>query len=230
MKQAKFNLAVFLVSLCALLVLAASPVLAQDGSSGDTNDDSTTSSEQSTTSEDNSGSTETEDESETESEVHAQAESFRKEGERKLELRREAKNQTKSKLQRVKTCKNIQRAVNNKLKAFSNNADKHLTRLNALFNRLKSYQAANNLSGSNYDALLATATQEQSDASLAVHALTSLGTTVNCSASDPAAMLSSVKTGAADARNALKDYRAALKAIVVALVQASKTETTTEGN
>lgn len=227
MKQARFNFAVFMASLCALLVLAASPVLAQDSNS--VSDDSTSSSDQSTTTEDNSTSTETENETE----VHQRAAMFRQDGEHKLELRREAKDHTKSKEQRAKTCENIQKAVNNKLSAFDNHADKYLTRLNTLFTKIQAYQTEHKLAVSNYDTLVATATQKQTDATVAVDALKSLGTTLDCTSSDPASMLSSVKTGAADARDSLKDYRKALKDIVVALAQASDktdTSTTTEGN
>jgi hypothetical protein len=227
MKQAKFNLAVFMASLCALLVLAASPVMAHEGSSGsDGSDDSTSSSEQQSSDiSDDSNSTEIENEAE----VHHKADLFRKDGEHKLELRRDAKDHTKSKEERVKTCEHIQKAVNNKLKAFNNHADKYLTRLNTLFTKVQDYQTANNLSVANYDALVATATQKQTDATLAVDALKSLGTTIDCTSSDPASMLASVKSGATDARDALKAYRSSLKDIFVALIQANKTEDTATG-
>jgi hypothetical protein len=232
MKQTKFNLAIFMASLCALLVLAASPVLAQsgrDGTSG-SDDSSTTSEQESSDTADDSGTTETKNETETE--VHHKADLFRKDGEHRLTLRREAKDHTKSKEQRAKTCVQIQKAVNNKLGAFNNHADKYLTRLNTLFTKVQAYQTEHNVSVANYDELVATATQKQSDATVAVEALKSLGTTIDCTSSDPASMLASVKSGATDSRDALKAYRTALKDIFVALVQASKTEdnATTEGN
>ena len=228
MKQTKFNLAIFMASLCALLVLAASPVMAQGGDDS-ASDDSISSSEQTNSdANDDSAATKTE----TEVEIHHKADLFRKDGEHRLALRRDAKDHTKSKEQRAKTCLQIQKAVNNKLKAFDNHADKYLTRLNTLFTKVQAYQTEHNVTVADYDALVATATQKQTDATVAVDALKSLGTTIDCTSSDPASMLSSVKSGAADARNALKAYRTALKDIVVALVQANKTEdsTTTEGN
>lgn len=228
MKQAKFNLAVFMASLSALLVLAASPVMAQDSNSGSS--DSTTSSEQKSS--DSSSDTNTADnETENETEVHNKAEMFRKDGEHKLELERETKDHTKSKEERAKTCENIQNAVNNKLKAFNNHADKYLTRLNDLFTKVQDYKTSQNITLTNYDTLVATVTQKQADATVAVGALKSLGTTIDCTSSDPASMLASAKSGAAGARDALKAYRAALKDLVVALIQANKTQdTTTEAN
>jgi hypothetical protein len=218
MKQAKFNFAVFMASLCALLVLAASPVLAHSSNSGSGGDDDSVSS---------SG----EVENETETEIHHQADLFRKDGEHKLQLQRAEKGHAKSLAQRARTCQNIQRAVNHKLKAFDNHADKYLTRLNDVFAKLQAYQTAQNISADNYDALVAAATQKQSDATVAVEALKSLGTTIDCTSSDPASMLASVKSGATDARDALKDYRKALKDIVVALAQANKNDdTATEDN
>lgn len=215
MKQAKFHAGVFLASLCALLVLAVSPVLAHGANSGGS---AVSSTEQDTT-------------VENETEVHHQADLFRQDGQHKLALKRETKGSEHSTAQRVKTCQNIQKAVNNKLKAFDNHADRYLTRLNGVFTKLQNFQSEKNLPVANYDTLVATATQKQTDATVAVEALKSLGSTLDCTSSDPAGLLASVKSGASDTRDALKDFRTALKNIVVALAQANKSDdTATEGN
>jgi hypothetical protein len=134
--------------------------------------------------------------------------------------------QNKSVERRQKVCENIQKAVNNKLKAFNNAADKHLQRLDGVFTKLKDYQSTNNVAAENYDALVATATEKQTSATQAVQTLKDFGAVLDCSSDDPAASLQAVKTAAADARGALKDYRKSLKDIVVALAQAKGDDTT----
>ncbi len=232
MKQTKFNAALFLVALSFVIMVAATPVFAHSGG-----DDSVTGTSQS---DDNSSDDEsTSDDSsqrgrdgrENESEIKNKAAMLKRNGMQKLSLQRAKTMHGKSKLQRAKTCQNIQKAVNNKLKAFDAHADKYLARLNTLFTKVQAYQTTNSLPVANYDTLVASATQKQADATLAVAALKSMGATIDCSASDPAAMLSGAKAGAAAARDALKEYRKSLKSIVVALVQADKADTTkTEDN
>jgi hypothetical protein len=133
----------------------------------------------------------------------------------------------KSVAERQKTCAQIKNAVDRKLAAFDNSATKHLTRLDGVFTKLQDYQTANNLPVSNYDALVAAATAKQTTATEAVDALHQVGTTLDCSSSDPAAMLAAAKTAAKTARDALKDYRTSLKNIVVALAQAKGDSTDT---
>lgn len=214
MKQSKYNFAIFAASLCALIVLAVSPVLAAETSDGNTGADPTDGSQAAEDSNSNVG-------------VKDKAAMFRKDGLHRLEMKRSAVAHKKTKAERAKTCENIQKAVNNKLKAFDNHADKYLVRLNGLFTKVQAYQTEHNVALANYDALVATATQKQTDANISVAALKSLGTTLDCSATDPASTLTSVKSGAADARDALKAYRTSLKELVVALVQVAKTDATT---
>lgn len=237
MKQTKSNLAVFVASLCALLVLAVAPVMAESGSDGSGSGDNTSSSSDQQQTEDGDNSTtsnesenETENETENEVEVHHRVDLFRQEGEDSVKARREAEDHTKSKEERAKTCDQIQNAVNHKLSAFNNHADKYLSRLDDLFGKVKAYQADHNLTVASYDALVAAAAQKQTNATFAVDAFKSLGTTLDCSSDDPAGMLAAAKSGASEVRDALKSYRSALKDLVVALIQASDTTATTEEN
>jgi chromosome segregation ATPase len=135
------------------------------------------------------------------------------------ELRQEHKSKM-SATARQKVCENRLKAVSNKLTAFNNAADKHLNRLDDVFTKLQDYQSTNNITADNYDALVTAATEKQAAATQAVAVLKDVGTTLDCTADDPAASLQATKTAAADTRDALKDYRKSLKGIVVALMQA----------
>ncbi len=238
MKQNKFSFAVFLAALSAVVVLAAAPAYARQGSDDSTSDDSVTSSQQSDSetendsSSDNATETETETEhgTEVENEVEHNVAMFKQHGREKLALRR-ADKEHHTVAQRQKTCENIQKAVNNKLSAFNNNADKYLSRLDDVFTKLQDYQTANNVSADNYESLLTTAKDNQTTAAAAVTALSQVADSLDCTESDPAAMLATAKESASGTRDALKAYRTALKNIVVALAQAQGEDvTTTEDN
>jgi hypothetical protein len=237
MKQSKLSLSLFVASLASIVVLAAAPVAYASHGSDDGSDDSTSTSQQT---DDQSGDTSQEDQATevddnggaNETEVHHQALLFRQMGMEKMQQARENHSTLKA-AKRQKVCEHIQNAVNHKLKAFDNHASTYLTRLNSVFTKLQAYQTKNNLPVSNYTDLVSAATTAQNNATVSVDALNSLGSTLDCSSSDPGAMLSGVKEGAASARDALKAYRTSLKNIVVALAHAqsdSSNSTSTEDN
>lgn len=246
MKQVKLQFGMFLAALVSVVVLAGSPVYARHGNDAVTSGDDTATSQQvaddssgdssgsggsSSSGDQQSGDTSgTEDTQETEVEHNVTL--FKQHGHQNLAARRLNK-EVKTAAQRQKVCANIQKAVNNKLSAFDNHADSYLTRLNTAYTKLKDYQTTKNLQVANWDALLSAADSKQASATTSVDALKALGTSVDCNSSDPAAMLASVKSGATDTRNSLKDYRTTLKNIIVALGQAKGPDsnaTKTEAN
>lgn len=233
MKQAKLQLGMFLAALTSVVVLAGSPVYARHGSDDLTGDDDITTSQ---IAENNSGpntgesGTEssrggdtgevTHDGDELEAEIEHNVTMFKQHGQQKLAERRQ--NQHENSIEkRQKACQNIQKAVNNKLSAFNNHAGSYLTRLDSAYTKLKDYQSTKNVTVSNWDDLLAAANDKQAAATASVDALKALGTSVDCTSSDPAGMLASVKSGAASTRDSLKSYRTALKNIIVALAHAN---------
>jgi hypothetical protein len=229
MKQAKLQLGMFLTALVSVLVLAGSPAYARHGSddltsnSGPASAQTVADTSSPTTSESSRGgdtgeTSGTEDGLETEVEHNVTL--FKQHGRQNLTERRQNKTE-KTAAQRQKVCVNVQKAVNNKLSAFNNHADSYLTRLNTAYTKLKDYQSTKNVQVDNWDSLLSAANDKQASATASVDALKALGTSVDCTSSDPAAMLASVKSGAADTRNVLKEYRTSLKNIIVALAHAN---------
>ncbi len=128
---------------------------------------------------------------------------------------------------RQKACTEHQGEVDTHFARYSSDAKKALSTYDAVFTKVQAYQSTNKLSVANYDALVADATAKQVAAQGAVSALASVSTTIDCTTTDPAASIGTVKSAVATAKSALKEYRTAIKTIIVALLAAKPT--TTEG-
>lgn len=212
MKQPKLHAGLLVAALLSISVLVVAPVRAMEETSTD-DSASVSNTDASTTGADKRAA------------VQDRVSKLRADAKAKAAEMREGKQEkTAEKLQKV--CENREKAVNNKLKAFNNAADKHLTRLNGVFDKLQSFQAEQQRDVANYDELVATANEKKQAATDAVTALKELAVDIDCTSTDPASSLGAVKTAAKDAREALKEYRKSLKDIVVALAQADKTTET----
>ncbi len=167
-------------------------------------------------------------------------------GQREVERERQKKNRETMKEEKRKlVCENKQNAINHKLAAFTQAADRHLARLDDTFAKVQVYQTANNLPVANYDELVAAATDKKQAAVDAVAVLKVVAVGVDCADPTTVLKLSTVREAAKAAKQALHEYRMAIKEIVVALVQAkddsagddnstegadTSTSTSTEGN
>jgi hypothetical protein len=225
-----------MLALVSVFVLAVAPVRAERGS-GDDSVSSNSGSGSSSSSDVDSDSEDVNDDNGTdgaELETHSSGEHMTVSERRaaavlKVKSLRESRKSNISTEKRQKVCENHLKAINNKLKAFNQAADKHLNRLKTVFTKVKDYQSAKNFTFFNYDDFVLRATEKQTAATEAVQALKDLGTTIDCSVDDPAASLQTVKSAAADTRTALKDYRKALKQLVVALNQAKSDDSSDDG-
>lgn len=124
-------------------------------------------------------------------------------------------------------CENRQNTIQNKLRAFGGSADKNLTRLNVVFDKIVNLKEVNSINVVNYEALLSDVVVKQGEAKSAVTTLQTLADNVDCTNSETAVRLSTVKTTTASARDALKAYKTSLKTLLSAISQAT-TATTTE--
>lgn len=136
-----------------------------------------------------------------------------------VEKRREGRKELAEDKRKL-VCENRQAAIENKLAAFNQAADKHLAKLDGVFVKLQDYQKVSNVPVANFDELVAAATEKQTAAKEAVDALKLIAVDVDCSNPDTVVKLSTVREAAKVTRTALHDYRMALKDIVVALAQA----------
>lgn len=126
--------------------------------------------------------------------------------------------------QRKKVCENRQNAINNKLAAYTQAATKQLGKINEAFDTVKTYQKEHLLPVANYSELQAAADEQRAPAEKAVSTLEIVAKNVDCSDPDTVVKLSTVRDAALVARQALHDYRTAVKDVVTVLVHSSETE------
>ena len=123
--------------------------------------------------------------------------------------------------QRQKACEARQKSIDTRTANYGAAAQRHLEVFNSIFTKVQQFHDSKQLTVSNYEALVAAATAKQSAAQSAVTALQALDVTIDCTQSDPASTVATIKSAVADARSSLQAYRSALKDVVVALKGAS---------
>lgn len=139
-----------------------------------------------------------------------------------------ATNQSVSRQEKRKLlCQNRQKAINNKVTAFSTAADKHLTRLNSLLDKVVAIKEEPALNVPNYDSLLADARAKKTNAVVSVDSLKAVATMVNCDDPTTLVKLKDVRVAAAKTREALQTYRESIKALLNAVL-ATTTAPSTE--
>lgn len=217
-KRLAFSLVAFSF-LAVFAVAATQPVSARRGA-----DDATLSPTQnSETDQENETETETRRQEAVQSRLAEMKENAKKELEQKKEGRKELAEE-----KRKQVCENRQKAIENKLAAFNQAADKHLAKLDGVFTKVKNYQSEKNLNPVGWADLVAAAEAKQAAATAAVAALKEVAVGVDCSNPETVVKLSEVREAAKATRTALHDYRKALKDMVVALAQA-KEDTNDDG-
>lgn len=132
---------------------------------------------------------------------------------------------------RQKSCEARQASLMKKSQNYSRNAKKHLGVFDSVYAKVLAFQQEKQLTAANFAALKAAADAKKAAAGSAITALESPNVTVDCSSEDPAEAVATLRESVKNARQALQEYRSAIKDLVVAL-QAAKTtdDTTTEAN
>ncbi len=250
MKLTKFNLGLTLASVLAVSVLAVGPVSAISGSSGEGSDSTRTTpttkpvvktetkTEVKTASTEASGDTSAKIEPELTAEQQARIEKNSEPATSKvseLKLRadkllaadRDAKKKETKVADRQKACKAREANLNNKIANYGKHAQKQLAAYDATFTKLQTYQTDKNLTASNYAALVATANTNKATATAAVDALVSVSVKIDCTATDPATSVATVREAVKNARVALQAYRASIKDVLVSLMTAKRATNTT---
>jgi len=205
---------------CAVMVLglAAVPASAHEGSD-DTSQDSESGQS------DRKASTVVANESEDAGDDSGdQSKSLREQAKQLLETKRKS-GREHTEEQRQKACEQRQKNIDKRTTNYAAAAERHLEVFDKIFTRAKDFHDTKQLDVTDYDALVATATAKQAAAQDAVDALKALDVNLDCTQSDPASAVATIKTAVADARTALKDYRTAIKDLIVALKGASTAQT-----
>jgi len=122
---------------------------------------------------------------------------------------------------RQKACEERQKSITARTKAYSTAAEHHLNVFNQIFTKVQTFHDSKQLSVANYDTLVATAKDKQTAAQSAVDALKALDVQIDCTQSDPATTVATIKQAVANARTTLQAYRTSLKDLITALQGAS---------
>jgi hypothetical protein len=127
--------------------------------------------------------------------------------------------------QKQKACEAHAAEINRRAANYATAAQRHLDVFNSIFTKVQAFQTDKQLNVSDYDTLVATATDKQAAAQSAADVLKSLDVSIDCTQADPATTVAELKTAVQNARTALQDYRTSIKDVVVALKGASTAHT-----
>lgn len=204
---------ILLLVLVGATSLNASRALARDGADDPVNAETSSSTETSTAAQG----------SQTQTEKNTTATEAKKEAESKaVEAKKEAEAKKTEGLK--KGCEQRKESINKKLSVLGENAQKHQEAYTALLNKAIELKTAKSLNPVNFDALVATANAAKIVSNNSIEALKSSALSVDCASSDIGGSINTGKTAAKAAKTTadkvktdLKAYRAAVKAVLVAL-------------
>lgn len=224
MQQIKNRMLLGIASAFGIAVLAVAPVWADHGSSSGTDDSGTgnsgpgNSSHLASTDGTESEPNDINDDNGTDTTTLRQ-----KAQELVAQKRQNVKQHTQA--QKQKACEAHAAEINKRATNYATAAQRHLDVFNSIFTKVQAFQTEKQLNVSNYDTLVATATDKQAAAQTAVDNLKALDVSIDCTQSDPATTVAELKTAVKNARTALQDYRTSIKDVVVALKGASTAHT-----
>jgi Fe2+ transport system protein B len=230
MKQRGNLFSLLAVAFVFTLLVATVPASAEHGRGGDRTLTATTTSDDTTVATtDSTSSNETEQEVENPTDQTHQSGSLRAQAQKLLQTKRQEVHEHTA-AERQKACEARQKSIDRRTSNYGTAAQRHLDVFNSIFTKVQQFHDSKQLNVSNYDALVAAATAKQTAAQSAVTALKALNVQIDCTQSDPAATVATIKSAVADARTSLQAYRSALKDLVVALKGASSAQHTDTNN
>lgn len=117
----------------------------------------------------------------------------------------QGKSLTKTQLiqQRQKKCEQLQFMLNRQISEFSKNAQTHLATFNTVFTKVQAYATSAKISSLHYTNLVTTANTQEADATQAVDALKSVAVSINCTQTDPASVLATIRSAVDSSRTTL---------------------------
>ena len=217
----------FIFSLSALILfsgmaLAASPVYAERGGPGASDDTVLSAS-----SDDSTTGTQTE----TEVKNHARdlVEQFRIQAQDKVAQKKaQVKEQTQE--HRQQACEARKSNLTKRMTNAVSQAERHKAVFDKIYTRVQDFYVNKNLNVSDYDSLKAKVDSAQAAAAASIEALKTTDVSVDCASSTVAQSVSTFQTAVGDSRDSLKAYRAALVDLINSLKGASTSTTKTDQN
>lgn len=124
----------------------------------------------------------------------------------------------KTDAQRQKVCENRKDSLTGRISGLRTNSQNVQSRIDAIYSKAQAYQQKNNLQPANYANLIAAADMAKAQSTASIAALQAVTPTVNCEQTTTTSDVATYKAAAATARDDLKNYRTAVKAVLRALI------------
>lgn len=148
---------------------------------------------------------------------------FEKERLKKLKAEQN-KRQAKLEGTKLKACQNRENAINNILSKLATKSEKHIGAINAASVRIQTFYADKRLNVSNYNELLTAVTAKKTAAETAVADVKAASVSFKCDGSDPKGAGQAFKDYLRNQNAALKEYKLAVKNLLVAVKTAASAE------
>jgi len=134
----------------------------------------------------------------------------------------DAKNAAQTRLTdtKLKACQNREKAITNIMSRLADRGQKQLDLFSSIADKTEAFYAAKGRSVTTYDALIVDLTAKKADAQAAVDTIKSTNTTFKCDGTDPKGMVSSFKDSLRAEIAALKEYKTAVKHLIVGVKSA----------
>lgn len=217
----------------ALTTLVSVPVFAEHGSSSGSSDTQTATTSGSTSgsgseTETSTSGTETHNSTATETETESSLDVHQQGKDMVTALKKERKS-SQTDAQRTQKCEAHKQGLTTKFDHIVTNSQSYQNKITDILNKAVAYQQANNVTVTNFDSLVASATAAQGAAADSITALQSVKPSLDCNNVSVAQDVATFKAAAEKTRTALKAYKTAVKAVLQALEAAKEPAKTTTG-
>jgi hypothetical protein len=150
--------------------------------------------------------------------------------EQRISERRE-QGQTRLEAAKLKACQNREKAIQNIMARVSDRGNKQLEVFTKISDRVQAFYEVRGLTLSNYAELVAEVSAKKEAAQTAVDIVKSGSTEFSCDGESPKAVVETFKENLKSMNTALKEYRTAVKNLIVGFKSVQSTiETDTEGS
>lgn len=121
-----------------------------------------------------------------------------------------------------KACQSRKQGLENKFSRIVTNSERINSRIDEVLNKAVAYHDENSVTVENWDDLIAAANEAGNNADTAIASLKEVKPTIDCNNVSVSSDIKTFKEQAASTRDALKDYRKAVKAVLKALLTAKQ--------
>jgi hypothetical protein len=131
---------------------------------------------------------------------------------------------------KLKVCQNRQKAITNIMSRIADRGQKQLDLFSTIATRVETFYTDKGKTLSNYDALVTAVNDKKAAAQTTVDTIKTDSTGFSCDSNDPKGSIATFKTALKSEIQALKDYKTAVKNLIVGVKSVQGTTNTTDTN